>query len=117
MSVSLHYDCEINIKRDKIMSFAVDLQLEVEGLPLSSTLDFKLRSHNETVTLYPYNDYKILQPDLGKAMVRHSVSRLYEGRLFGSGWPLSPPRDYPHFAAKDGFSFVYDSSNVNPRTL
>lgn len=32
-NVSIHFDCELNIKRSKIITFAVGLQLEVEGLP------------------------------------------------------------------------------------
>lgn len=30
-------------------------------------------------------------------MVKHSLNRLYGEKLFGSGWPLHPVRDYPHF--------------------
>jgi len=47
-------------------------------------------------------------------MVKHSLNRLYEKRLFGSGWPTSPPRDYPHVMVEDNFTFLYDSSHVDP---
>ena len=35
--------------------------------------------------------------DLARLMIHHSLNRLYGQPLFGSGWPLHPPRDYPHF--------------------
>lgn len=44
-NVSIHFDCELNIKREKVMTFAVGLQLEVEGVPQQSTMDFKFRGH------------------------------------------------------------------------
>lgn len=47
-------------------------------------------------------------------MVHHSVNRLYERRLFGSGFPASPPRDYPHFIAEENYTIVYDSTHVDP---
>ena len=60
-NVSLNFDCEMNIKRNKIVDFSVSLQLEVEGLPLASSIDFKLRSHQQEVNFYPYGDYRILK--------------------------------------------------------
>ena len=44
-NVSIHFDCELNIQKTKITDFAIGLQLEVEGVPMESTMDFKLRSH------------------------------------------------------------------------
>jgi len=111
-NVSVNFDCEINIKRSKILDFSVSLQLEVEGIPMAASVEFKLRNHQQQVTLFPYGDYKILKEELGKAMVSHSHNRLYEEWLFGSGWPLSPPRDYPHFSAETDFTIVYDSSHI-----
>jgi len=35
--------------------------------------------------------------ELAQTMVNRCLNRMYHGNLFGSGWPLSPPRDYPHF--------------------
>lgn len=46
-------------------------------------------------------------------MIRHSLNRLYDTKLFGSGWPLYPQRDYPHFETETTASFVYDSSHVS----
>lgn len=46
-------------------------------------------------------------------MVKHSLNRLYERRLFGSGFPYSPPRDYPHFIVEDNYTVVYDSTHVD----
>jgi hypothetical protein len=46
-------------------------------------------------------------------MVKFSLNRLYEGRLFGSGYPLYPARDYPEFITETNFTVVYDSTHVN----
>jgi hypothetical protein len=47
-------------------------------------------------------------------MIRHCLNRLYEGNLFGSGWPMSPPRDYPHMMTEENYTIVYDSTHVDP---
>lgn len=44
-NASIHFDCELNIQRTKVTDFSIGLQLEVEGVPMESTMDFKLRSH------------------------------------------------------------------------
>ena len=46
-------------------------------------------------------------------MVADSLKRLYEGNLFGSGWPQSPPRDYPHFQVFTNYTAIFDSSLVS----
>jgi hypothetical protein len=53
--------------------------------------------------------------DLARLMVQHSLNTLYHSNLFGSGWPQSPPRDYPHFITTDNFTIVYDSTHVDSR--
>jgi hypothetical protein len=60
-NVSIHFDCELNIQRSKILDFAVGLELEIELVPNVNTMDFKLRSHAQHISFYPYADYKILQ--------------------------------------------------------
>ena len=45
-------------------------------------------------------------------MISHSINRLYDSKLFGSGWPIFPVRDYPHFEGESDATFVYDSSHV-----
>lgn len=79
---------------------------------METSLNFRLRSHAEKISIYPYADYRILSEELGVAMIKHSVNRLYEGPLFGSGWPLSPPRDYPVFTTLENYTFVYDPSHL-----
>ena len=46
-------------------------------------------------------------------MISHSLNRLYEINLFGSGYPMSPPRDYPHMIAEANYTVIYDSSHFN----
>lgn len=50
---------------------------------------------------------------LAELMISHSLNRLYEINLFGSGYPMSPPRDYPHMIAEGNATLIYDSSHFN----
>jgi hypothetical protein len=50
-------------------------------------------------------------------MISHSLNRLYEGFLFGSGYPLSPPRDYPHMMTEENCTVVYDSTHIDPHLV
>lgn len=113
-NVSLHYDCELNVDRDKILDLAIGLVLSIEVAPTQNQLNFKLRSHDQFPTFYPYGEYKIQNNVLAELMVKHSLNRLYEKRLFGSGWPFSPPMDYPHVMLEDNFTHLYDSTHVDP---
>lgn len=113
-NVSIHFNCELSIERTKIMDFGVGLTCMIEAVPKESTMDFKFRGHEEFLSFYKYADYTILNEELATLMVRHSLNRMYEGNLFGSGWPMSPPRDYPHMMAEDNYTIVYDSTHVDP---
>lgn len=46
-------------------------------------------------------------------MIRHSLNRIYEDKVFGSGWPLHPQRDYPQFESEIASTVVYDSTHVS----
>jgi hypothetical protein len=50
-------------------------------------------------------------------MISNSINRLYRSYIFGSGWPLSPPRDYPHFMADLNFTVIYDSAAMGSEEL
>jgi hypothetical protein len=110
--VYINFDCSLTIEKNKLIDFAVNLKLTIAGEPSADSIDYKLRSHEQNVTFFSYADYKMANVDLATEMVKHSLNRLYEGRLFGSGWPLSPPKDYPGFLAESNFTMVYDSSHV-----
>jgi hypothetical protein len=99
--------------KEKFVDFGVDLNLTVGGFPMESSIDFKLRGHNQTTKFYPYGQYRIQNEELAQEMVKFSLNRLYEGKLFGSGFPLYPARDYPEFIAETNFTVVYDSTHVN----
>ena len=97
INVTVRFDCNLMIKTDKIVDFGVELRLTVAGHPGSTVLNFRIRSHSQTVNFIPTSQYKLENKILAEAMVSDCLNRLYEGNLFGSGWPQSPPRDYPHF--------------------
>lgn len=59
IGVIIHFDCSLSVpQKEKITNFAVDLNLTVAGYPRESSIDFKLRSHEQNVTFYPL-EYKI----------------------------------------------------------
>ena len=95
-NVSIHYECMLKILNQKIASFSIGLQLEIEGKAKARSVDFRLKSHDESVHFDETPNFHIAHEDLAKNMIHHSVNRLYFENLFGSGWTLSPPRDYPH---------------------
>lgn len=111
-NVSLHSNCQLSIRGIKIIEFAVGLELEVEGRPNSDTVDFYLKSHTEFISYYDTFGYKLYNKPLADAMIKHSLNRLYDQTLFGSGWPLHPQRDYPHFITEAACTLVYDSTHV-----
>jgi hypothetical protein len=90
----------------------IGLVAEVEGVPRASTLDFRFRRHDEFISYFPAGDYKLANLELANLLVHSSLNRLYEGNLFGSGWPLSPPRDFPQMTTRDNYTIVYDSTHV-----
>ncbi len=53
-NVSLIFDCELLIQRNKLTDFSLGLWLEIEAVPNVKTLDFKVKSHQQFVTFYPY---------------------------------------------------------------
>lgn len=111
-NASMHTSCQLSIRGVKIIDFAVGLELEIQGKPQSDTIDFVLKSHTEFITYYETTGYKLQNKELADAMIKHSLNRLYEWPLFGSGWPLNPQRDYPHFLSEATASLVYDSTHV-----
>ena len=78
------------------MDIGVSFQMIVQGLPQEKTIDFFLRGHEEFIYFYPYGIYKTIDIPLATKMVSNTLSKLYEGKLFGSGFPQSPPKDYAH---------------------
>ena len=45
-NVSIHYECSLQIHSQKISSFSVGLQLEIEGHPHAADLNFRLKGHD-----------------------------------------------------------------------
>lgn len=90
----------------------IGLVAEVEGVPTATSLNFRFRRHDEYISYFPSGDYKLQNLELANLLVHNSLNRLYEGDLFGSGWPLSPPRDFPQMTTRDNYTIVYDSTHV-----
>jgi len=49
------------------------------------------------IVFYTIEPYKLEEHDLAEAMIKDSLKLIKNVKVFGSGWPLSPPRDYPNF--------------------
>lgn len=68
-NVTLQYNCELNVKREKIVDFSVGLELELEGNPHQNHMHHELRSHTQHASFYPYADYKMQNQELAELMV------------------------------------------------
>lgn len=44
-------------------------------------------------------------------MIKHSLNRLMEQRIFGSGWHILE-RDFPYFRTEDKYAFIYDPTHI-----
>lgn len=116
-NVSMHFDCELNILREKFLDFGINVDFEVAGVPFERNISFSLRRHNQNVTFYPYGQFKMENEELARLMVQNSFNTLYNGYLYGSGFPQSPARDYPHFIAEENYTIVYDSTHVDSQMV
>lgn len=47
-------------------------------------------------------------------MLHLSLNKLFQRKLFGSGFPISPSKDYPIFFAEDNYTGIYDPTRINP---
>ena len=96
-SVALRYDCDLEIRNEKITKFVLDMKMKILGHAKRDHLNFKISEHKQSVEFTPQGSYKLINKELAELMVSDCLNRIYEGNVFGSGWPQSPPKDYPHF--------------------
>ena len=106
----MRYDCHLEIRNEKVTDILLDLKVGVEGHPKRDHLNFKIVKHSQQATFTPQGTYKLLNKELADLMVSDCLNRLYEGNYFGSGWPQSPPKDYPGFRVEENYTAVIDSS-------
>lgn len=67
------------------------------GISKRSHLNFEIIGHSQKCKFMPQGEYELVNKELAELMVADCVNRMYEGTTFGSGWPQSPPMDYPQF--------------------
>ena len=108
-NVTMKYECSLSVQGTEFATMDLSLWLTIVGKPRARNLDFKLHSHYHQAKILGLGLYTVQNLELAEAMVSHSLNRLYDTHLFGSEWPLSPPRDYPHFAVTNDFTIVYDA--------
>ena len=112
-NVTLGYSCSLSIKADKIMDFNIVLTPTIVGVPGKDYLDFAVRSFDYRAGFFPIGKYQLADRNLALLMVGDCLKRIYEGRVFGCGWPQSPPRDYAHFKVYDNYTAIFDSSLIS----
>ena len=93
-AITLAYSCSLNIKTTKISSFGMDLTLYLQPVPYSTYLDFKVTKIQKIAQFKDQGEYKIVDMELANLFLTRSLQRLYQGRVFGSGWKIYG-RDYP----------------------
>ena len=116
INVTLNYACELSVNKETVAQFSLMLGAQIHGIASNNSLDFHVVSFNHTTVFTPYQDYKVENEELAQHMVTHSLNRLFDHRVFGSGWVLYP-RDYPHFVVEDNYTTIYDSTHVDPSLI
>lgn len=71
----------------------------VEGFPNLKDMEFRVIDFMYNLTLTDYMEFKIENKELADHMIMHSLNRLRDTPVFGTGWPLYD-RDYPHFVVE-----------------
>ena len=75
-----------------------------------------LRSSVKELQFIGSGKYEVKNEELARTMLSHSLNRLKQEKVFGSGWKLYR-RDYPHFIVEDNFIGVYDSTHIDPHSF
>lgn len=71
--VSTRYFCSLVIQRRTVLNFGIALKLDVEAIPLADTMNFKLKCHQEEVTFYSYDSYKIVNQEKANKIVKDAM--------------------------------------------
>lgn len=58
-NVSIHYECTLKIHEQKVAGFSMGLQMEIEGNPHASHVNFRLRNHDEFVHFEETPNFRI----------------------------------------------------------
>lgn len=93
-SLTLPYSCSLNIKTTKISSFDLSLTLYLQAVPQSTYLDFKVTKAEKFAHFKDEGEFKIIDMELANLFLTRSLERLYQGKVFGSGWKIYA-RDQP----------------------
>lgn len=54
---------------------------------------------------------------LAREMISLSVDRLFDSKLFGSGWPVPQFRNHPKFEALATWTIIYDPTIIENEEL
>ena len=79
-------------------------------------MDFHVVGFSKVVEFLQIDGYEVENSVLGNLMIEHSLNRLREEKVFGSGWAINP-KDYPHFFVEENYTIIYDSTHINPDKL
>jgi hypothetical protein len=80
----------------------------VEIKPHLRTMDVWLKSYKPLIRYTIQNGFPLADINLADKIINDSLDKLYENKLFGSGWPVYPNREYVNFGSNDNYSVIYE---------
>lgn len=66
------------------------------------------------ISFYPFKDYIIEDIDKAELMVKASLKRLSEHKLFGSGFPINYYKAHSYYNTEEAYTFLLETDYQNP---
>ena len=83
--------CHLRIKEEKIVSFLIDGEMNVDLKTTLTAVDFSQPSYSlDQIEFFPEGDYRVENKDLAKRIIEESYQRLKEISVLGHGFPVGP---------------------------
>lgn len=72
------------------------------------SMDFWLKSFSQLITYFPMPEFPIADKATVDKLIVSVLGKLYENKLFGSGWPTYPNRWSPGVMIDKDEILIYD---------
>ncbi len=95
-------------ERTKFTEFEIKLNLEVEPRASETSMDFWLKSFSQQITYITMPDFPMEDKVAADKLIVSVLEKLYESKLFGSGWPMYPNRWSPGVVIDEDEILIYE---------
>lgn len=107
--VSVNFTCEFHILNNtkKLFSMNLAVDYEVEVKPLSSSVDFVIKSIAGVPTIIQEDEFQFKKMDLAEYMISETLKMALRSKVFGSGFKTLGGK-YPGVEVRDKYLFLFD---------